>query len=34
MEAITEGYSEGIALDTFGYLSEGSGQNSSSCATT
>src|SRR5918992_6222860 len=27
MEAITEGYSEGIALDTFGYLSEGSGQN-------
>ena len=27
MEAIEEGYSEGIALDTFGYLSEGSGQN-------
>lgn len=27
MEAITEGYSEGIGLDTFGYLSEGSGQN-------
>lgn len=27
MEAITDGYSEGIALDTFGYLSEGSGQN-------
>jgi branched-chain amino acid aminotransferase len=27
MEAITEGYSEGIALDTFGYVSEGSGQN-------
>jgi branched-chain amino acid aminotransferase len=27
MEAITEGYTEGIALDTFGYLSEGSGQN-------
>ncbi|MCA1561581.1 MAG: branched-chain amino acid transaminase [Acidobacteria bacterium] len=27
MEAITEGYSEGIALDSFGYLSEGSGQN-------
>ena len=27
MEAITEGFSEGIALDTFGYLSEGSGQN-------
>jgi branched-chain amino acid aminotransferase len=27
MEAITEGYSEGIALDTSGYLSEGSGQN-------
>ncbi|MGH9410257.1 MAG: branched-chain amino acid transaminase [Vicinamibacterales bacterium] len=27
MEAITEGYSEGIALDTFGYLSEGSGHN-------
>ena len=27
MEAIAEGYSEGIALDTFGFLSEGSGQN-------
>jgi branched-chain amino acid aminotransferase len=27
MEAIAEGYSEGIALDTMGYLSEGSGQN-------
>ena len=27
MEAIVEGYTEGIALDTFGYLSEGSGQN-------
>jgi branched-chain amino acid aminotransferase len=27
MEAVGEGYSEGIALDTFGYLSEGSGQN-------
>jgi branched-chain amino acid aminotransferase len=27
MEAVAEGYSEGIALDTFGYLSEGSGQN-------
>lgn len=27
MEAISEGYSEGIALDSFGYLSEGSGQN-------
>jgi branched-chain amino acid aminotransferase len=27
MEAIAEGYTEGIALDTFGYLSEGSGQN-------
>ena len=27
MEAIAEGYSEGIALDTGGYLSEGSGQN-------
>lgn len=27
MEAITEGYSEGIALDTAGLLSEGSGQN-------
>ncbi|HET7696210.1 MAG TPA: branched-chain amino acid transaminase [Vicinamibacterales bacterium] len=27
MEAVAEGYTEGIALDTFGYLSEGSGQN-------
>jgi branched-chain amino acid aminotransferase len=27
MEAIAEGYVEGIALDTAGYLSEGSGQN-------
>jgi branched-chain amino acid aminotransferase len=27
MEAVAEGYSEGIALDAFGYLSEGSGQN-------
>jgi branched-chain amino acid aminotransferase len=27
MEALAEGYSEGIAIDTFGYLSEGSGQN-------
>src|SRR5690349_22888612 len=27
MEAITDGYSEGIALDSFGYVSEGSGQN-------
>ena len=27
MEAIAEGYSEGIALDSFGYLSEGSGEN-------
>jgi len=27
MEAIAEGYSEGIALDTNGHLSEGSGQN-------
>jgi len=27
MEAILEGYAEGIALDTFGYVSEGSGQN-------
>lgn len=26
-EALTEGYAEGIALDTFGYLSEGSGEN-------
>jgi branched-chain amino acid aminotransferase len=27
MEAIAEGYSEGIALDSFGFVSEGSGQN-------
>ena len=27
MEAIAEGYTEGIALDTAGYISEGSGQN-------
>jgi branched-chain amino acid aminotransferase len=27
MEALAEGYSEGIALDTFGYLAEGSGEN-------
>jgi branched-chain amino acid aminotransferase len=27
MEAVAEGYSEGIALDTAGYVSEGSGQN-------
>ncbi len=27
MEAITEGYAEGIALDVFGNVSEGSGQN-------
>ena len=27
MEAVAEGYAEGIALDTQGYLSEGSGQN-------
>lgn len=27
MEAIVEGYSEGIALDSSGYVSEGSGQN-------
>jgi len=27
MEAVAEGYSEGIALDTNGYLSDGSGQN-------
>jgi branched-chain amino acid aminotransferase len=27
MEAMSEGYSEGIALDTAGYISEGSGQN-------
>jgi branched-chain amino acid aminotransferase len=27
MEAMAEGYSEGIALDTAGFLSEGSGQN-------
>ncbi len=27
MEALVEGYSEGIALDSFGFVSEGSGQN-------
>jgi branched-chain amino acid aminotransferase len=27
MEAITEGYAEGIALDVYGHVSEGSGQN-------
>ncbi|RPJ79976.1 MAG: branched-chain amino acid transaminase [Acidobacteria bacterium] len=27
MEAVVEGYTEGIALDTFGYVSEGSGEN-------
>lgn len=27
MEAVVEGYSEGIALDSFGYVSEGSGEN-------
>ncbi len=27
MEAITNGYSEGIALDKAGYVSEGSGEN-------
>ena len=27
MEAITDGYAEGIALDSAGYVSEGSGQN-------
>ncbi len=27
MEALLDGYSEGIALDVFGHLSEGSGQN-------
>jgi branched-chain amino acid aminotransferase len=27
MEAIINGYSEGIALDSFGYISEGSGEN-------
>ncbi len=27
MEAVTEGYSEGVALDSFGFISEGSGQN-------
>jgi len=27
MEAIVEGYVEGIALDSFGYVSEGSGEN-------
>ena len=27
MEAVLDGYAEGIALDTLGYVSEGSGQN-------
>jgi len=27
MEAIADGYAEGIALDSFGYVSEGSGEN-------
>ena len=27
MEAVVQGYAEGIALDTFGFISEGSGQN-------
>jgi branched-chain amino acid aminotransferase len=27
MEAVADGYAEGLALDTFGYVSEGSGQN-------
>ncbi len=27
MEAIIDGYAEGVALDSFGYVSEGSGQN-------
>ena len=27
MEAVTNGYAEGIALDVFGYASEGSGEN-------
>jgi branched-chain amino acid aminotransferase len=27
MEAIVDGYAEGIALDSFGFVSEGSGQN-------
>jgi len=27
MEAVTNGYAEGIALDTLGYVSEGSGEN-------
>jgi branched-chain amino acid aminotransferase len=27
MEAIVDGYAEGIALDSFGFISEGSGQN-------
>jgi branched-chain amino acid aminotransferase len=32
MEAVTNGYVEGIALDTAGYVSEGSGQNIFVCA--
>ncbi len=27
MEAVVDGYAEGLALDSFGYVSEGSGQN-------
>jgi branched-chain amino acid aminotransferase len=27
MEAVADGYAEGIALDVFGYVSEGSGEN-------
>src|SRR5437879_6286667 len=27
MEAIADGYAEGLALDSFGYISEGSGEN-------
>src|SRR5438874_5501287 len=27
MEAISDGYAEGLALDSFGYISEGSGEN-------
>src|SRR5207302_5882979 len=27
MEAISEGYAEGLALDSFGFISEGSGEN-------
>ena len=31
MEAVANGYAEGIALDANGYVSEGSGEKSSSC---